>query len=157
MVYTLHTILCAIDLGPRDSEVIRHAADLARSCGAQLQLLNVVEPLSDFNRSLVDSYVPDDKLQVLRDEGFDEARRFIADRLREYRRVAGAPAPVGGVQVLEGPVAKVILEQAQQLGADLVVLGSHGHSALGEMLIGSVAHQVTIKSRTPVLLVPVRE
>lgn len=157
MNHVLHTILCAVDLGPRDPDVLRHAAGLAGACGARLYLLNVVEPLSDFTRSLVDSYVPDDKLRELREEGFDEARRFLGERLEEYRRTAGAPAPVAGIEVLEGHPAKVILEQAERLRADLIVLGSHGHSALGEMLIGSVAHRVTLKSRVPVLLIPVRE
>ena len=50
-----------------------------------------------------------------------------------------------------------VLSEQKRLAADLIVLGSHGHTALGEMLIGSVAHKVTVKSPVPVLLVPINQ
>src|SRR5574337_621431 len=69
---------------------------------------------------------------------------------------AGQEEVIGSVQVLEGYPAETVLAEAERLGADLIVLGSHGHSALGEMLIGSVAHRVSAVATVPVLLVPIK-
>jgi len=41
------------------------------------------------------------------------------------------------------------------VNAELIVLGSHGHSAIGEAVLGSVAHRITMKATVPVLLVPI--
>jgi nucleotide-binding universal stress UspA family protein len=39
--------------------------------------------------------------------------------------------------------------------ADVIVMGSRGHSTIGELLLGSVAHKVTMKADIPVMLVPI--
>lgn len=52
-----------------------------------------------------------------------------------------------------GPVAQTIATQATQGGAELLIMGSHGHSALGNLLMGSVATQLLAHCKTPVLLV----
>ena len=62
---------------------------------------------------------------------------------------------VGEVQVVQGVPYQTILETAQRLDADIIVMGSHGRTVVGEMLLGSVAHKVTMKSKVPVLLVPI--
>jgi K+-sensing histidine kinase KdpD len=49
--------------------------------------------------------------------------------------------------------AAAILEHARELGATLIVVGSHGHSPLGGLLLGSVAHKLTQLSTCPVLVV----
>ena len=51
-------------------------------------------------------------------------------------------------------VAKMIVDQAAELGADLIVLSTHGHSGLREKLLGSIAQQVVHEGRVPVLLIP---
>jgi nucleotide-binding universal stress UspA family protein len=62
---------------------------------------------------------------------------------------------IAEVRTIEGSASREILAMANRIKADLIVLGSHGHSALGEMLMGSVAHKVTVESHVPVLLVPI--
>jgi nucleotide-binding universal stress UspA family protein len=56
-------------------------------------------------------------------------------------------------EALEGPVGRTIAEHAERLGCDAIVMGRHGESALGDMLMGSVAQKVLHASRLPVLLV----
>jgi nucleotide-binding universal stress UspA family protein len=52
-----------------------------------------------------------------------------------------------------GSPAGPILEYAREVGAGLIVVGSHGHSILGGLLVGSVAHKLTQLSTCPVLVV----
>lgn len=56
--------------------------------------------------------------------------------------------------IVEGPaVYKGILEAAESIGADLIVMGSHGRKGLEKLVLGSVAAQVLSHARMPVLIV----
>lgn len=55
--------------------------------------------------------------------------------------------------VSEGKAAQAILEAAESLAPDVIVIGSHGRSGLDHFLIGSVAERVLRRSPTPVLVV----
>ncbi|HEX2099914.1 MAG TPA: universal stress protein, partial [Candidatus Synoicihabitans sp.] len=61
--------------------------------------------------------------------------------------------PCRTVQVTGAPVA-AILEQATQLNASYVVMGSHGHTAFYDLLVGSTTHGLLKKSPCPVVIVP---
>lgn len=54
---------------------------------------------------------------------------------------------------LVGPVAESIARKAESSGCDLLVMGSHGRSNIGNLVMGSVATQVLAQCRVPVLLV----
>ncbi len=160
MDYELNTILFATDLGSRSVEVFRHAAGIARRFGARIHVVHVVEPLGEFAHSLIDTYVPQETLKALRERGYEEIIQEVRGRLEAFCREQLDPDArdcIAGVSVVEGLSARVIVDEARRLEADLIVLGSHGQSALSEMLLGSVAHKVTMHSTVPVLLIPVRE
>jgi nucleotide-binding universal stress UspA family protein len=53
-------------------------------------------------------------------------------------------------------IAEAIVEKAVSIGASLIVLGSHGRSAIGAALLGSVSTAVLHRSSVPVLVVPAR-
>jgi nucleotide-binding universal stress UspA family protein len=53
-----------------------------------------------------------------------------------------------------GTVAEEILNQVDELNADLIVMGTHGHSAMYNLLVGSASKGVLKRSTRPVLLVP---
>ena len=53
----------------------------------------------------------------------------------------------------EGYPATVIVEEAESQGADLVVLGTHGHTGIKHLLLGSIAERVVQHSPCPVLTV----
>lgn len=52
-----------------------------------------------------------------------------------------------------GPAAETVAEMAKKGGYDLLVLGSHGHGAFGNLVMGSVATKVLANCSTPVLLI----
>jgi nucleotide-binding universal stress UspA family protein len=55
--------------------------------------------------------------------------------------------------VLEGPVADAVLDYADETGADLIVMSTHGRSGMERWLLGSVAEKVVRGAKMPVLLV----
>jgi nucleotide-binding universal stress UspA family protein len=55
--------------------------------------------------------------------------------------------------VLMGPIAQTIAAHAEHLGCDAIVMGRHGRSALGNIVVGSVAMKVLHATKLPVLLV----
>jgi len=61
----------------------------------------------------------------------------------------GAP-----VEVVGGDASVVIARRARELGADLIVMGTHGRTGLPRLLMGSVAEEVVRRASCPVLLVP---
>lgn len=61
--------------------------------------------------------------------------------------------PHNTVSLHYGNPAKVILQQAEETHCDLIVMGSKGHSAIMEFMLGSVSHNVVLHAKVPVLVV----
>jgi len=80
--------------------------------------------------------------------------RNAARRLGELEaRVRTAQLPVETLQLTGAPVRQ-ILEQAERFGADFIVMGSHGHTALYDLLVGSTTHGVLLRAPCPVVITP---
>lgn len=56
--------------------------------------------------------------------------------------------------IKQGIPAEIIVEEAKNLGVDLIIIGSLGHNTLYNMFIGSVASEVIKRSTVPLLVVP---
>jgi nucleotide-binding universal stress UspA family protein len=69
------------------------------------------------------------------------ARRFVPKSVRVTSLVA------------HGRAADVIVETAEEKGADLIVLSTHGHTGLDRLMMGSVAEQVVRSAKCPVFVV----
>ena len=161
MDYTIRTILYATDLGPHGAEIFNHAFSLAKQYGAKIHVVHALEPMSDYAQSLVETMVPPDALKTLHQEGFEQVNREMHRRLEKFcadHLHPEAHTVVTEMRAVEGQPAQVILDEAKRVGADLIVLGSHGQTTLGEIFMGSVAHKVLMKARSPkipVFLVPI--
>lgn len=71
----------------------------------------------------------------------------LADRLREKGHTVDT-------WLVSGPTVQTILEQAEKLDAEVIVMGSHGRGKLFDLVVGSVSAGVIRKSPVPVLVVP---
>lgn len=134
------TILAAVD-GSRDAAAaLRHAATLARDQHARLVVLTVVPAAPPQTVS------PAGALPVAVD-----TERTFARILREA--VDSLPPDVGvESRLVRGRPARRIVEVAEEVGCDLIVMGFHGHGRLHHALIGSVSDSVMRASTLPVLL-----
>jgi nucleotide-binding universal stress UspA family protein len=85
--------------------------------------------------------------QEMREEILQDLRRRLADTVATHGHSELSP------QVLIGPTARTIVESAQNVNADLIVMGTHGRGGLSHLLLGSVAERVVRTAECPVLTV----
>jgi nucleotide-binding universal stress UspA family protein len=162
MIPTIRTILYATDLAPQAHKTFCHAVGLAQRYEAKIVLLNVLEPLGPTAESVVRNVISEEELKRVRTEGLEQVRADIRAWLdgfcnEELGKGADALHEVAEVRVVQGPPHRMILEQAAEVHADLIVMGTHGHSGFTRAFLGSVATKVLHQSHLPVLVVPLRD
>jgi len=137
---TVRRILHATDFSESTGIALEVARDLARDQGAQLSLLHVVPMISVLHvREQVPAEDPELCLANL---------RALSERLDD----AGLKFPVATI-LKYGQSAEEILQSAEDLGCDVLIMGTHGRTGLGRLLMGSVAELVLRQAQCPVLLV----
>jgi nucleotide-binding universal stress UspA family protein len=109
-------------------------------------LLTVLQPPAITNEysALVDN------LSEIMAAGEKNAARRLAEL---ESRLQAEKVPVETMQ-LNGPPIRLIVEQARTLGAAYIVMGSHGHTALYDLLVGSTTHGVLMRAGCPVVITP---
>jgi nucleotide-binding universal stress UspA family protein len=142
-------ILVAVDLSAATVQVCNVARDLAQSLGARLLILHLVPPTP-----VVFEYYAASTLDL--EQLPRAAKKRAAEKMRALGHWFQKRCPATKVILHDGAPVAGILRTLAQARPDFVVLGSHGHSAAFEMLLGSVAHGVVRKSPVPVVLVPIR-
>lgn len=144
----MKTILVPVDFSEVSEKVMDTAALMAKSFNAKLVLLHVAAPEPEFI-----GYDPGPvsvRNSVARELVDEHQRIHRMDKQLEQRGLSVTSLLIQGY-----PVEK-ILEEAAKLKADMIVMGSHGHGALHNLLVGSVAEGVMRKTTCPVLVVPSR-
>ena len=143
----MKNILAAVDFSPGTRRVVTCAVAQARAFSARLWLVHVAAPEPDFVPHVADP-------PVMRDQ--------VAAGLREeHRHIQALAAEVAdeGVEVtpllIAGATVEKILSEAEEVDADLVVAGTHGHGAFHRALLGSVSEGLVRHARVPLLIVPV--
>jgi nucleotide-binding universal stress UspA family protein len=133
----LEKILLAIDESEHARKAVAAAVELARAGGGTVHVLHAREVA--FARATVVGDSP------------EEAERLVAGVVEDLKQ-AGVAAE-GSVRSAAAGPARAILEQARDLDAGMIVLGSRGVGALGGLLLGSVAHKIIQLAACPVLVV----
>lgn len=141
-------MLVPLDLSAATGPVLAAVRRIAAREGVQVVLLHVAEPDPAFVGYEAGS-------AAVRDQVAHEYR----DQHRQLQAHAGALRADGidaTALLVRGPTAETILREAQRLPADLLVMATHGHGAMFDLLVGSVSHAVLRGATGPVLMVPVR-
>lgn len=141
-------ILVPVDGSPTCEHALDEAVGLAQLAGARVRLLHIVDPLEHTNGFERPEVYQRDVLP-----GALRAGQALLRRAQEQLARRGVPAETALVQSLGPRVAQLVVEQAQQWGADLIVLGTQGRRGLPRLMMGSEAEQVARTSPVPVLLV----
>ncbi len=142
----MKTILAPVDFSGATDAVIAEATALARALDGQVVLLTVIQPPAITNEY---SALMDNLAEIVA-----AGEKNAAKRLAQLEaKLQGEKIPVETVQ-LNGPPIRVIVEQAKKLDADYIVMGSHGHTALYDLLVGSTTHGVLMRAACPVVITP---
>lgn len=155
----IQTILFATDLGVFSTHVLQHVMALAHKCDARIVVVHAVEPLGSFANAVVKTYLPEESTEAIQSSGLNKMmgtiKSSIIDELAdEYMDGEESLSRIMDVCVVQGRPAEVVLDQAQQHGADMIVMGSHGPNALNSNLLGSVTSKVLQLAKVPVYMVP---
>lgn len=139
---TFQRVLIALDESTAATHAMEVGADLAKTLGAQIALVHVIDPKL---ASAPEGGLPaSTALDALRREG----RRLL--RVASLR-IGGDPLP--WEYLVEGNPRREIVKAAAEWKADLIVLGTHGRSAISRALLGSTSEGVVRHSQIPVLTV----
>jgi nucleotide-binding universal stress UspA family protein len=143
-VLRLRHLLVGVDHSQASRTALELAADVAVALGGSLSVLEVVE------------YVPPFPLDEPTEAGGHRGREKEAAMALVEAEVRGVRARDVGVQgiVRSGDPAATLLEVADDVDADLVVVGTRGRGGPDELLLGSVARTVADRARRPTLVVP---
>lgn len=135
----IKNIVFATDFSPAAANALSYAANLARHFRATLHVVNAAEPP---NYSL-----PPETWHTI-----DEARELDTKKLRAFLQTS-FPDIENEVQIWEGTVPQVLASAIDRDNADLIVLGTHGHTGVGKLLLGSSAEEILRTAPCPVLTV----
>jgi nucleotide-binding universal stress UspA family protein len=144
----MKTLLVPIDFSAANGSLLQTAATLAKALGARLVVLHVLQPIAPIGDPMM---MPDMAQIASMQKAAEQDARAQLTRACEKMAELGVAAEQ---ELGDGPASPVILERAAALPADLVVMGSHGHTALYDLLLGSTSHAVLKKSPCPVVIVP---
>ncbi len=145
------TILAAVDGSGTAKKAAEYAIGLAKLSHAHVVLLSVIDRSPFVGKPIIPaSRTPTHLIEALDDFLKEDAELNIAE-VEEIAQKEGVPATK---LITNGHAVEEIVKQAEMLNADLIVMGSHGRSALDAALLGSVTFGVIHKdTRIPVLVV----
>jgi len=142
-------LIAAVDLSRASPYVIEAVHRVAMATDAEVFLLHVVVPLPSIAGP---EFHPVKEPQEVSERYLDE-RDQLGDLAKQLTEVGVNATAL----IVQGEPVKTILSETKRLGAELIVVGSHGHGLLFDALVGSVSAGLLRKSDLPVLIVPVRE
>jgi len=152
-VFPCHRVLVALDGNPDHEEGLTVAAGLAKSSGAELCLIMAVHTVDTLpgERAATAKMLPG-ATHALLEMAEEDAKEY----LHRHAATLLAAGFTATVDVRRGDPVVVILGALKRTGADLIVLATHGKSAMDAFWSGSATPNVTSRSPVPLLLVPVR-
>jgi nucleotide-binding universal stress UspA family protein len=160
----MKSILVPIDFSDATPPVIDLARQLAKALGAGIHLIHVKELTAapapgtlGYGLAGMPELAPMSGVPV---PGFEPIQETIAEdeaqksKLIRWREEIAQDGIKVSLHEPTGAVAEEILDQADELHVDLIVMGTHGHGAMYNLLVGSATKGVLKRSTRPVLLVP---
>jgi universal stress protein A len=142
----LHRILVPTDFGKSSENALTYGLAFAQKFGAEVWLLHVVQDLALFYPEAV-FVTPPPAPPV---EQFIAAARATLERVVKGLNVHGVTVHS---EIGVGPPYDEIVRFAKEKDIDLIVMGTHGHTGLAHILLGSVAEKVVRRAPCPVLTV----
>lgn len=142
----LHRILVPTDFSKYSQNALRYAAAFCEKFGSELYLLHVVQNLAVFIPDMITVappvMPPMEEMATAVQAAFD---RIIKENNLHHLAIQR--------DMREGTPFHEIIRHAREKNVDLIVMGTHGHSGLAHVLLGSVTEKVVRKAPCPVLTI----
>lgn len=151
-------ILVAIDYDPTAKVIASSGFELAKSMNAELILLHVVADYtyySSLDYSPVLGFDSFSNLGAIQSSTVVDLQNAATDYLSKIKDQLDDKSIQ--TMVKEGDTGDAILGAADETGADIVVMGTHGRRGLDKILMGSVAEKVLRHSKVPLFIIPSKE
>jgi nucleotide-binding universal stress UspA family protein len=144
---SLKKILVATDFSDPSAAALAYGRELARSFGATLSVVHVIDDIAMRAYAADGVFVTDPQVQ----RQFEEHARAQIEAALSYedRTRLGA----AGVVLMSSAPSAAIVSYAHESGIDLIVMGTHGRSGVAHLLMGSVSERVVQTAPCPVLTV----
>lgn len=159
MSFQIKRILVAKDLSADSLRVLRYALGLGSKFDAEIHILHVMPIIDQAALNMVSLTMGPEKLAAINtrnEAAMAEQTRLqiktivLEERQRDNLVLSTEPA----VEVHHGEPALMILDSAERLDVDMIILGRHSKGTLRHAFLGSVADKVLRKTQRMVLMVP---
>lgn len=146
---TLKNIMVAVDFNDSIGELMVYAESLAQKFGAKIWVLHVADPEPDFvGYEPGPQYIRDIKAEEYREEHHnlqEVCKNFISEEIQSE------------ALLIQGSTVETVLDEARKLNIDLLIVGTHKHSFLHNLLQESVSMELLKKAEIPMLTIPIDE
>ena len=165
-------ILYATDLSKSARYAFAYAVSLADLYDAAITMIHVLPEVPDILDKNIIGYISADRWEEIKSQNVDEAREALIGKRRDHLAIRdalhqfsqnvkesheGKGFVTDDIVVLRGNPVEQILAQAEEKNCDLIVMGTHGHGTLADVMMGSTARRVLRRSTKPVLVVRLPE
>jgi nucleotide-binding universal stress UspA family protein len=140
---TGRTILVATDFSDGSDEALSQAIEVAKPDKAAVEILHVIELAEEF--PFRTAYL---------DADYGALYASVDRRLSERAARVAAAGLECTTKIVEGGAVPEITGRGRAIGADLIVVGTHGRTGIAHAMLGSVAERVVRRASCPVLTVP---
>ena len=145
-------ILLAIDGSGHSDAAVHELTRQHFPSASEVRIISVVEP-PYFPGASVDGAAGAGIYLELENAARVRARAAIDKAAASLQAAEGSRSLSVTTKIPSGPAKGAILDEAEAFGADLIVVGSHGHERFGRFLLGSVAHAVALHAKCSVEIV----
>lgn len=157
MLPTYQNILVATDFTENSDHAFKHAVLLARLHDAKIHLLHVIPQIEPVYMSSM--LGQEKKLESIRKQHEQASLDVIKQQLDKFVQVELADYPTDqkrfdGAKVAIGNPMLLILATAEEVNADVIVMGKHSKGMLEHAFLGSVAEKVLQRAKCPIFVIP---
>ena len=139
-------LLATIDFSPVTDRIFEYLKKLENKQDIAVWLIHVVQPDPDFVGYEAGPQTERDFVA----KKYSDKHKNIQEKATELRAAGLNVTPL----LLQGATVETILEEANDVKADMIIAGSHGHGMMYDIFVGSVSRELLNKSEIPVLIIP---
>jgi len=165
-------ILYATDLSENARYAFAYAVSLADLYNAAITFVHVLPEVPNRLDKSVIGYISEERWEEIKSQNVEEAREAIIGKKRDHLAIRdalhqfsedakegreGEGFATDDIIVVRGNPVEEILKHSEEKNCDMIVMGTHGHGTLADVMMGSTARRVLRRSPKPVLVVRLPE